>query len=209
MLVKIRSRERIFFEMRNHALLALALLVPSAFCTADPTTFPQGFTPFTSLDYRTFTDQNGYSLVVGEITTLDGMNNLWNYLSSLPALSGNQHYANQPIELAPGVFFTNVLVPTSDERQGNFGDFGGPIYDPMTGTPGTATQFAAYYDLTPANYKPFSGNIIPMSRLFGIYAFRVGPDVSSVPEPAAFLLLALGMTPLVIRRAVARSELRR
>jgi len=102
------------------------------------------------------------------------------YLRSLPAVSGNQLYANQPIELAPGRFFNNVIVPTAAEREGNFGAFG-PIYDPMTSA-------------------PFAGGIIPMSRFGELFAFRVGPadPVSSTPEPAALFPTALGIAILAM-----------
>jgi len=47
-----------------------------------------------------------------------------------------------------------AYVPTVLERNGNFSQFTGQLLDPLTGT-------------------PFPGNIIPMSRLGGVMAWRV------------------------------------
>ncbi len=136
------------------------------------------------------------------------MYNLWNYLSSLPAVTGDQYYAKQPVELAPGAFFNRVLVPTTTDIEGDFQDFGGAIYDPLTGTDGGApTQFGVDYNLALGHYSVFAGNIIPTSLPYGIYAFRIGPDLpdSSTPEPGAFLLVGLGLMALTSTGAKRKS----
>ena len=183
--------------MRNGCLLLLASLVSLTLCQADPIVFPSGYIPFTSLDYMTHPDKDGYSLVFGETKQLG---ELMHYLQTLPALTGNQQYASGPIELAPGMFFTNVLVPTSQERYGDFRDFGGSIYDPYAGPIfGASTQFAMNYGLVPGTYLPFTQNIIPASLLGGFFAFRIGPNdpISTTPEPNALLLFAIGIPAIL------------
>ncbi|HEX4169157.1 MAG TPA: hypothetical protein VHZ55_27150, partial [Bryobacteraceae bacterium] len=162
--------------MRTILVLSLALFATSCLCSATPIAFPQGFVPFSFLDYQTFSGPSGYSLVAGEISSAQAQVQLGEYLSSLPAISDNQRYQNQPIELAPGLFFDNVLVPTAEEIQGDFQDAGVSVYDPKTGI-------------------PFPGGIIPRSRLSELFAFRLGPGsaVSTAPEPGGFVLFALGI----------------
>ena len=100
-------------------------------------------------------------------------------LMSLPAISDAEKYANEPIQLAPGFFFNNVLVPTSAETQGNFADYGNPIDDPMT-------------------QRPFSGNYIPLLRLGTPFAFRIGPATAgnSVPEPRGLFAIVAAIATL-------------
>lgn len=183
--------------MRNSVLLILSSLISLSLCQADPIVFPSGYIPFDSLYYMTHRDQNGYSLVFGQTPHL---NDLMHYLQSLPPLTGSQQYANGRIELAPGVFFTNVLVPTSAERYGDFRDFGAPIYNPMAGPIfGSSSQFAANYGLPPGIYLPFTQNIIPASLLGDFFAFRIGPSdpVSTTPEPSALLLFVIGLPAIL------------
>jgi len=166
--------------MRIRFALATTFLASCLICQAAPISFPTGYIPFDFVDY--VTSQNGYSLIVGETTRSGGLMELVEYLRSLPAVSGNQQYTDQSIELAPGQFFSHVLVPTSAEREGNFQDFG-RIIDPMAS-------------------MPFPGSIIPMARFGELFAFRVGPadPASTAPEPGAFLLVALGMAAVVTTR---------
>ncbi len=136
---------------------------------ASPTIFPAGFVPFTSIDSVSRPLSNGDRLVLGNsylaaISTIQAI--------PLPS-SPNEVFANTSIELAPGQFFANVYVPTAQDRVGDYSQFNGLLIDPLTGL-------------------PFPGGIIPVSRLFGLYAFRVGPGSAAVPEPASFALLALG-----------------
>jgi len=175
--------------MRKFLCVALGVVTSAFVCKAESISFPQGYVPFSSIFYESQPDQNGNMLVEGWTANGNGLGwvQLYNYLSSLPAVSGDQAYANQPIELAPGMFFSNVLVPTVAERAGDFQDFGGPVMDPMTGGPNGQDMVA------------FPGNQIPPSRLFGFFAFRVGAAVSPVPEPNGFFLLALGAGALSLK----------
>ena len=194
--------------MRTKLVLTLFLfLIATSFvCQADPIAFPQGYIPFSFLDYETFPDQGGYSLVVGETTTLADRALLLQYLNSLPSIAGNQQYGNNPIELAPGQFFNNVLVPTYAERQGDFQDFGYVIYDPETFSPSPViSQFAIDYSSPPGNYLPFPGNYLPLDLVGDIYAFRLGAGdgASAAPEPDNLLLCALGIVALGMSRRIA------
>ena len=187
--------------MRNRFLLAMALLMPFSRCLADPIVFPPGYIPFSKLDYLTRPDSKGYSLIVGE--TGPGFGELMHYLQSLAPVSGNQQYANRSIELAPGMFFSNVLVPTSSERHGDFRDSGGVLYDPLAGPwVGGQTQFAVNYGLFPGGYQPFVQSIIPMSRMGELFAFRIGPGdpLSAAPEPSYLLLFAISGAALLAAR---------
>ena len=190
--------------MRNGVLLILASLLSFSLCQADPIVFPSGYIPFTSLYYMTHRDQNGYSLVFGQTPHL---NDLLHYLQSLPPLTGNQQYANGPVELAPGMFFTNVLVPTSAERYGDFRDFGAPIYNPFAGPIfGSSSQFAVNYGLPPGIYLSFAQSIIPTSLLGDFFAFRISSSdpVSTTPEPSALLLFAIGLPAILGAYRIAR-----
>ena len=88
----------------------------------------------------------------------------------------------EPIEVGPGLFFDNVLVPTSAEREGNFEAFLGPIVDPLSG-------------------HAFARNIIPMSRLGELFAFEIGPSAASVaaaPEPTTVGQLGIGFAAILL-----------
>ena len=58
--------------MRKIVLFALALLGTAVQSNAGPIMFPDGYIPFSSVDYETSPDSNGVSLVVGEAKTLAG-----------------------------------------------------------------------------------------------------------------------------------------
>jgi hypothetical protein len=179
-------------------VLALALGAPLVRCQAEAITFPSGDIPFSSLDYISKPDPEGYSLVVGTISP-DSLSDFMLYLNSLPALSGNQSYSNASIELAPGLFFSNVMVPTTAERQGLFEDFGGPIYNPFALISSAGwSPVAIFYNLLPGQYAPFAGNYIPTSLFGDPFAFRIGPSDPSatVPEPAGLLLIGIGFVLL-------------
>jgi hypothetical protein len=123
--------------------------------------------PFTLIDYITAPDTSGIRLVFGN-STLAAFS-----IRSLPLPSSpNEAFSNTSIELAPGQFFSDVLVPTSAERGGDFRDFGGIITDPLCGC-------------------PFPGNIVPAVLLGRFYAFRLAP-ASAVPESSSLVDLALG-----------------
>ncbi|HEY1946754.1 MAG TPA: hypothetical protein VGG97_07100 [Bryobacteraceae bacterium] len=185
-------------------VLALVLGAPLFRCQADTITFPSGDIPFSSLDYISKPDPNGYLLVVGTISP-DSLSQFMSYLNSLPALSGNQPYSNASIELAPGLFFSNVMVPTTAERQGLFEDFGGLIYNPYTFImPAVGwSPVGIFYNLLPGEYLPFAGNDIPTSLLGDPFAFRLGPSDPSAaaPEPAGLLLIGTGFVLLGLARS--------
>ena len=158
------------------------LLLANSALQATPIAFPSGLVPLTSIEYSSAPDANGIRLVLGDSTF-----QAFAALRSLPAPADGQQFSDSSIELAPGQFFSNVYVPTAAELEGNFQDFGGAVIDPFSG-------------------QPFPGNLIPTSRLGGIYAFRVGPAAAPVPEPGSLytlslLAIALGAR-LLVRRVV-------
>ena len=106
--------------MRTFLLVAAGLLSTVFSGQAASITFPAGYVPFTSIYYESGPDQNGYSIVEGVLTTINQNGALYEYLLSLPALSDTQAYTNPSIELAPGLFFSNVLVPTSAKHPRGF-----------------------------------------------------------------------------------------
>jgi hypothetical protein len=102
-------------------------------------------------------------------------------LASLPLPDApNETFSDASIQLAPGQFFSNVLVPTAAQRGGDYSTFSQPLIDPILGV-------------------PFARNVIPTSRLLGptgngLYAFEVGPQAAAIPEPSALhLLLVAGL----------------
>lgn len=193
----------------RHFILLLGFFLPYSFCTADPIVFPQGYVPLSWVDYVTPPDPNGYRLVVGE-AVLGAQTTLWAYLKTLPALSSDQMYVNQSIELAPGLFFANVLVPTTADIVGDLRNFGGVIPDPMSFTPSPFDSLSGYYysSLPPGMYRPFVQNIIPLSRLFDPFVFWLGPaqDVSATPEPYGLSLIVTGFAALAVSKGITRSK---
>ncbi len=115
----------------HNCLKVFALLATSFLCQAEPISFPTDYVPFSFIDYLSLSDSNGFRLVVGEVGSPDKRQSLLSYLAALPAVTGNQQYVGTPIQLAPGLFFNNVLVPTVSERAGDFASFRGPILDPI------------------------------------------------------------------------------
>jgi uncharacterized protein (TIGR03437 family) len=117
---------------------------------ADCVSFPPNLIPFTSISYVTASNSSGDQLVVG--TVAGGANTISQL--PLPSLTNQTFCGN--LELAPGQFYANTYVPTTDERGGNFSAFNGLLIDPV-------------------NSQPFTGGVIPAARLNSIFAFRIGP----------------------------------
>ena len=208
----------------RYCLTVFALLATSFLCQAEPISFPTGYVPFSFIDYMTLPDSDGVRLVVGEVGSSNARANLLSYLAALPPVTGNQQYVGGPIELAPGLFFNDVLVPTVAERAGDFESFREPIYDPITGAlfslgigcapPPPFTLVPGSNDLSfsagcPTNLLefswPFPGNYIPLTRLGSPFAFLLGPSQQTdpvVPEPASIYLIgiALGVALLFVLR---------
>ena len=177
--------------MRTSLLTIFSLAVAATFAPAAPLTWPQGYVPFSAVYYRSSAPlspgvyRGNNQIVSGLTTTGEQFAELTQYLRSLPDIADRELYVNNPIELAPGVFFTNVLVPTVAERQGDFGS--------------DAESFGSVTD--PYNGNPFPGGIIVADRLFGTFAFRLGGadpvTVAAAPEPGGALPVVLGTIVLV------------
>ncbi len=112
--------------------------------------FPASLVPFTSVVSITGPTASGDRLILGNASSAAILQNMPS--PNLPG--GHEVFADASIQLAPGQSFSNVYVPTAAERNGDFSDFPLPIIDPLSGV-------------------AFPNNIIPESRLFGLYAFRV------------------------------------
>jgi hypothetical protein len=117
--------------------------------------FPANFVLFTSIYYVTKANSAGDRLIVGNTLQPGAPDPLvnWETIKSmpLPALF-NQQFCGS-VSLAAGYAVT-AYVPTAAERNGDFNGFGVQLIDPTTNT-------------------PFPGNVIPASRLGGIFAWRV------------------------------------
>ncbi len=160
----------------NKLLLLTVFATAAMGLQADPIAFPPGFVPFTSIEYVTSALPNGDRLVLGNapLPTLKELQSI-PYPSSL-----GQVFSDSQIQLAPGQYFSDVYVPTPADRVGYYPEFAGLLIDPSSGT-------------------PFPGGIIPTSRLFGYYAFRLAPGViTPTPEPTSFLLIAAGAALLFL-----------
>ncbi len=112
-------------------------------------------------------------------------------LNSIPFPSSlGQVFSDSQIQLAPGQYFSQVYVPTALDRAGAYPDFAGLLIDPLTGL-------------------PFPGGFIPVSRLFGYYAFRLAPGATiPTPEPASFVLIAAGASLVFLNRLRLMRRLR-
>ena len=169
-------------------VLFAAFCVPATLLQSASIPFPTGLIPFNSIANETQKDPSGNVLVLGYTNT-----------ALLPALTGipypnfaNETFATASVQLAPGQFFSNVFVPTIAQRAGVFSAFPQPLIDPPTG-------------------MAFPRNSIPTALLFGdngFFAFEVGPQTTSTPEPStayfitgAILLMALLRITRSTRRA--------
>ena len=126
--------------------------------------YPSDFIPYASLNYISAPNGAGDRLLVGN-TMQSGSDPNANYEEivalPLPAAT-NQQYCGT-VQLASG---ENVVayVPTPAERVGDFSPFSGLLLDPTN------------------NDRPFPGGIIPISRIGGIYAWRIAPVGAPVPK---------------------------
>jgi uncharacterized protein (TIGR03437 family) len=136
------------------SLIGVIGFLSSVSVFAQCSTFPANLIPFSSVTYVTASNAAGDQLVVGALA--GGVNTL----GQLPIPSAaNQIYCDA-VQLAPGQFFPNVYVPSTQERSGNFSAFGGVL-------------------LNPTNGQPYPGGIIPANQLNTVYAFRIGPAAAS------------------------------
>ena len=128
-----------------------ALTATSGLTTPACAAFPAGFVPFTSVAYRSAPDSAGNTLIVGAVP----LANL-SVIQSLPLPAGpNQEFCGV-VNLGGGYNVT-AYVPTAAERAGDFSAFGGLLIDPIVN-------------------RPFPGNIIPLSLLGQVYAWRIPPQ---------------------------------
>ncbi len=105
--------------------------------------------PFSVIYYVTLPDSNGDQLVVGKLRDV-------HVLAPIPLPTAlNEMFADKSVELAPGVYFSSVYVPSAAERSGVYTYFGVPLPDPHS--PGIN----------------FPMNIIPPARFGDPWAFRV------------------------------------
>jgi hypothetical protein len=168
--------------VRTSILLPICFLGLAASSLASPVYFPVGFVPFTSIYYVSGVDSSGDRLIEGNMTI-----NSYAEIESLTPSASNQQFADASVQLAPGRYFSNVYIPTANELQGNFMDVPLAVYDPINNT-------------------PFAYNIVPLDRLFYLFAFRVGPTTSAAPEPSEAALLALSMLCVAALGGVTRSK---
>jgi hypothetical protein len=160
--------------MSKQSWLALCLAAVTLQAASLP--FPTGLVPFNSIANETAPAANGDILILGYANPA-----LEAALASLPLPNApNETFSDASIQLAPGQFFSNVLVPTAAQRGGDYSAFSQPLIDPVFGV-------------------PFAGNVIPNVRLLGptgngLFAFEVGPQAAAIPEPSALhLLLVAGL----------------
>ena len=150
------------------------LLFPIGLAQAGPV-FP-AVIPFTSIYYVTPPSANGDQLVVGKMASPLAWSNFFS-LVPLPA-APNELFADASIQLAPGVYFTGVYVPTAAERLGDFSSFVGVLINPW------------------AN-QPFPFNMIPPALIGDPFAFRI----HAVPEPGMAVVTLLGLLGLLVRKS--------
>lgn len=181
--------------LRKFLVPSVCLLALNFVATAAPISFPSGFVPFSSIYYISPPDANGNQLVEGNLTDFDpGFGSGFAGIESITPGAPDQQFSDALIQLAPGQWFSNVYVPTAAELKGNFQALPFPIFDPMTGVPGSGQGMRA-----------FAGNNIPESRLPGLFAFEIGPASTATPEPngGAMLAVAAALLGLLASRSSA------
>ncbi len=164
-------------------LLLLAFCSSAGLSRAASIPFPPNLIPFNAIANETAKDSNGNMLVLGYTNVA-----LLPALISLPFPSSPNEVFTGSVGLAPGIFFSNVFVPTVAQRSGDFSAFSQPLIDPMTNT-------------------AFARNLIPTSRLFGdngLFAFEVGPASSATPEPSVPSLIFVGTLAFGLVRAIRK-----
>jgi hypothetical protein len=144
--------------------------------------FPAVFVPFVNVAYVSAPNSAGDRLVVGEL--VGDINGILAIGANLPlAGARNEMYCNAQVQLGPKNTYANVYVPTAAERSGDFSPFAELLLDPL------------------ANRQPFPAGRIPLSRLGGTYAFRIGSQTASLQcagsSPSPKLLRVEGRTELV------------
>lgn len=157
------------------ALLLLTSASPGVLLGQTPqcAPFPTGFMPFAAI-YTVFGTPGNNQLVAG-VPGSGGYDSITLQLP-LPAAPG-QMFCGNSIELAPGRFFEGVYVPTAREREGDYSqstDVAGRVitlYDPLSGGQTSGPV-------------PFPANIVPASRLNGLFAIRVVASLASLTAPA-------------------------
>jgi uncharacterized protein (TIGR03437 family) len=142
--------------MRPTALLLCSTAV-QVLAQSTCVNFPANFTPFSSIDYITAANGAGDHLVVG--VPSPGLQAAIAANLPVPDFT-NQTFCDAQVQLAPQQFFSNVYVPTADELSGNFAPFTGLLVDPATN-------------------QPYTGGVIPGSKLGSVFAWRIGPAQSS------------------------------
>ncbi len=164
-------------------LLSIAFCSSALLSQAASIPFPAGLIPFNSIANETAKDSNGNKLVLGYTNVA-----LLPALATLPYPTSPNELFSGSVELAPGLIFPDVFVPTPAQRAGDFSAFSQPLIDPTTNT-------------------AFPRNLIPSSRLFGnngLFAFEVGPASSATPEPSVPSLVFVGTLAFGLVRAIRK-----
>ncbi len=164
-------------------VLLLAFCSSATLSRAASIPFPPGLIPFNSIANETAKDLNGNMLVLGYTNVA-----LLPALVSIPFPSSPNELFSGTVGLAPGIFFSNLFVPTPAQRVGDFSAFSQPLIDPTTN-------------------MAFARNLIPSSRLFGdngLFAFEVGPSSSATPEPSTPSLIFGGMIAFGLVRVIGK-----
>ena len=153
--------------MPLRSLFVTLLLAPFTL-NAQCLPFPNPYIPFTKVYYVAGPNSKGDSLVVGALQMPDGLKSI-NNVPVPPAT--NAKFCDPTVELVPGTRYSNVYIPTTSERSGQFPDFSGLLADPN------------------ARNQTFPGGIIPASRLGDVFGWRIGPQGAPKPEifPGAVL----------------------
>jgi hypothetical protein len=144
--------------------------------------FPAAFVPFVNVAYVSAPNNAGDRLVVGEL--VGDINGILAIGENLPLARGpNEMYCDAQVQLGPENTYANVYVPTAAERSGDFSPFAELLLDPL------------------ANRQPFPAGRIPLSRLGGTYAFRIGSQSAGLQcagsSPSPKILRVEGRTELV------------
>jgi len=162
--------------MRISAAIRLTFLgcflLSRAFGQSPCIPFPSGYVPFSSIYYVAGPNSAGDRLVVGKPAA--GASTAAQAGIPVPAFP-DQTFCDALVQLGPQNSYSNVYVPSANERNGDFSAFAGLIYDP-------------------ASNQSYPGGIIPVVQQNTVFGWRIAQSIVSPPNSAQRIITTVAGT---------------